>query len=387
MGNADFLVIGGGIAGLSAAALLAGHGRTVVLEAEDALGYHSSGRSAAFVHYGIGNRTVRGLTSYSRAYFQSPGRFSDVPIARTTPALFIATESMVPTLDALQSEMRFFTDTTSYADEAEMRSLCPILRFGGEAVVAGVVDRGGLRLDTDALLQSYARAVRQQGGEALIGQRIASVRRSADDWTVQTEAGDAWTARVLINAAGAWADRIAQLAGVSPLGLTPKRRTIIVVDPPAGEDVRDWPFVKTAVDEFYMLPESGRLMASPVDEIDSDPTDAQPEDYDIALAAYRFEQYTTLPVTRIAHRWAGLRTFTNDRVPTAGFAPDAPGFFWLAGQGGYGLQTAPAMAEIAEALVTGSEWPAGLSALGVEPDQIRPERLFKHTQTYPNRSS
>ncbi len=163
---------------------------------------------------------------------------------------------------------------------------------------------------------------------------------------------------------------------VRPLGLQPKRRTIIVVEAP-GEEVRGWPFVKTAVDEFYMLPEGGRLMASPVDATDCDPCDAAPEEYDVALAAHRLEQYTTLSVRRIAHRWAGLRTFTADRVPTAGFAPDAPGFFWLAGQGGYGLQTAPAMAEAVESFIVGTAWPAGLTQLGVTPAEIRPERLFR----------
>ncbi|MDP8912004.1 MAG: FAD-binding oxidoreductase [Pseudomonadota bacterium] len=378
MATADFLVIGGGVAGLSAAARLAAHGRAVVLEAEEAVGYHSSGRSATFAHYGIGDRTVRGLTSYSRSFFQAPpDGFASTPLAQTTPALFIAREEMVPTLDALQAEMQLFTDTSSYAGEAEMRALCPILKFGEGAVVAGVVDRGGLRLDSDALLQGYARAVRAAGGETLTGRRIAAVARSGGGWEVTTEAGEHWSAPILINAAGAWADAIARMAGVTPLGLQPKRRTIIVVDGPAGHDVRGWPFVKTAVDEFYMLPESGRLMASPVDEVDCEACDAQPDDYDVALAAYRLEEYTTLPVQRIAHRWAGLRTFTRDRVPTAGFAPDAPGFFWLAGQGGYGLQTAPAMAEASEALILGSSWPEGLSGLGVEQEQIRPERLLQ----------
>jgi D-arginine dehydrogenase len=133
--------------------------------------------------------------------------------------------------------------------------------------------------------------------------------------------------------------------------------------------------VKTAVDDFYILPEGGRLAASPVDEVECEPCDAQPEDYDVALAAWKVEQYTTLPVQRIAHRWAGIRTFTADRVPVAGFAPDAPGFFWLAGQGGYGLQTAPAMAAVAEALVTGGAWPAGLEALGAGPAEIGIERF------------
>jgi D-arginine dehydrogenase len=134
--------------------------------------------------------------------------------------------------------------------------------------------------------------------------------------------------------------------------------------------------VKTAADLFYMMPEAGRLLVSPVDEIDCEACDAQPEEYDLALAAWRLEEYTSLSVRRIGHRWAGVRTFAADRIPTAGFAPDAPGFFWLAGQGGYGLQTAPAMAEIAEALITGGDWPAGLTDLGVHPEQIRPERLL-----------
>jgi D-arginine dehydrogenase len=153
------------------------------------------------------------------------------------------------------------------------------------------------------------------------------------------------------------------------------RRTIIVIDPPQGMDVQGWPFVHTAASDFYMLPEAGRLLASPVDENPSDPCDAFPEEYDIALAAAKVEEYTTLSIRRIAHSWAGLRSFVADRVPTAGFDSEAPGFFWLAGQGGYGLQTAPAMAEVVEALVTGGDWPRGLAALGVTRDQIEPARL------------
>jgi D-arginine dehydrogenase len=379
MSTADFLVIGGGIAGLSAAARLAAHGRVVVIEAEEGMGYHSSGRSATFAHYGIGNRTVRGLTSYSRTFFQAPPEgFASGPLAKPTPALFVATEEMLPVLDALHAEMKLFTDASDAAGEAEMLALCPILRTGDGALVAGVVDHGGLRLDSDALLQGYGRAVRAGGGETLTGRRIAAVRRAGSDWQVETERGEAWTAPVLVNAAGAWADGVAAMAGVEPLGLQPKRRTIIVVDAPAEHDVRNWPFVKTAADEFYMLPEAGRLMASPVDEVDCEACDASPEEYDIALAAYRLEQYTTLAVQRIAHRWAGLRTFAPDRVPTAGFAPDAAGFFWLAGQGGYGLQTAPAMADAAEALILDRAWPEGLMALGVAPEHIRPERLFQN---------
>jgi len=375
MTNADFIVIGGGIAGLSAAAALAAHGRVILLEAEEAVGYHSSGRSATFAHYGIGDRAVRGLTSWSRRFFLDPPEgFADVPLARAAGAMFIAREDTVPDLDALEADMRRFTDTVSRLSEAEMQAICPILRTGPGAVVAGVLDSGGLKLDADAFLQGYARQLRASG-EVRTSAPVTAIRRAGADWEVEA-GGERLTAPILVNAAGAWADRVAEMAGVRPLGLEALRRTIIVVDPPAEMDVGAWPFIKTATSEFYMLPEAGRLMASPVDEVPDSPGDAQPEEYDLALAAWRLEEYTTLSVSRIAHRWAGLRTFTADRVPTAGFAPDAPGFFWLAGQGGYGLQTAPAMAAIAASLITGGEWPAELAQLGVAPEQIRPERLL-----------
>lgn len=377
MEEADFLIVGGGVAGLSTAERLARHGRTIVLEGEESLGHHSSGRSATFSHYGIGDATVRALTAASRGFFLAPrDGFSEAPLAHEATALFVATEEMLPTLERLETEMARFTDSLRRAGAAEMRALFPPLRTGADAVVAGLVYRDGLRLDSDALLQGYARAVRGSGGEVLTGRRIASVERDGAGWRVETERGECWRAPVLVNAAGAWADAIAEMAGVRPLGLTPLRRTIIVLDAPEGADVRDWPFVKTAVDDFYILPEGGRLMASPVDEVPSDPCDAQPEEYDVALAAWKAERYTTLAVQRIAHRWAGLRTFTADRVPTAGYAPDAPGFFWLAGQGGYGLQTAPAMAAAAEALATGRAWPEFLAEAGIRPAQVRPDRFF-----------
>ncbi len=373
--TADFIVIGGGIAGISAAARLTAHGKVVVLEAEDAHGYHSSGRSAAFYHFGLGNPLVRALTAWSRAFFeQEPGDFSDVSLSSAVPALFIANAEMVPALDVLGTAMGRYTDTVEPADEAAMRALCPVLKFGDDGIVAGLVDHGGRGLDADALLQGFAKVVRAEG-ELLTRQRVATIAREGDGWTVTTESGEAFSAPVVINAAGAWADQIATLAGVAPIGLQPKRRTIIVFDPPEGVDARAWPFVKTAEDAFYMVPQGNRLIASPTDEVDCDPCDAQPEEYDLALAAWQVEQFTTMAVPRIAHRWAGLRSFVPDRMPVAGYAADAPGFFWLAGQGGFGLQTSPAMAAVAEALVVGGDWPAGLAELGVDAASVSPRRL------------
>lgn len=369
MERADFLIIGGGVAGLSAGARLAAHGRVIVLEGEAALGHHSSGRSATFSHYGIGNEVVRALTAHSRDFFLTAEAGA---LARLSPALFVATEEMRPTLDALGETMAALTDAVDSVDEGQMRALFPPLRTGGEHVVAGLVHREGLRLDSDALLQHYARVIRAAGGAVLNERRVTAIE---PEWTATTSRGERFNTPNLINAAGAWADQLASLARVPPLGLKPLRRTIIVVDPPAGMDARAWPFVKTAVDDFYILPEGGRLAASPVDEVEAEPSDAQPEDYDIALAAWKVEQYTTLDVTRIAHRWAGLRTFTADRTPSVGFAPQAPGFFWLAGQGGFGLQTAPAIAEAVEALITGAHWPKALAERGVSSEQLDPARL------------
>jgi len=359
--RADFLILGGGIAGLSAAARLARHGRVVLLEGEEALGYHSSGRSVSFSHYGIGSHAVRALTAYSRPFFAPP-------LGRAFPTLYFADEESLTRLDALGDDMARFTDDIRAVDRRDMAALFPPLR---PAAVRGLLDPTGLKLDADLILQTLARAVRAAGGAVLTGRRVAAVEPG---WTVRTEAGESFAAPVLVNAAGAWADQVAALAGVAPLGLDPRRRTIIVVDPPAGAHAEAWPFVHSVAGDFYLLPEAGRLLVSPVDEVPSDPGDAQPEDYDVALAADRLEHYTTIPVARIAHRWAGLRTFTRDRVPTAGFAPDAPGFFWLAGQGGYGFQTAPALAEIAEALIAGAPWPKGLAERGVLVEQVAPGR-------------
>jgi D-arginine dehydrogenase len=367
MDGANFIIIGGGIAGLSAAARLATHGKVIVLEAEEALGYHSSGRSVSFSHYGIGNEAVRALTQHSRPFFErQPEGFCDTPIAWLSPSLYFAEEAALPRLEAQMANMAALVDSLEPLDAAGLTRLCPVIRTGPGAAVQGLLDPTGLKLDADALLQSFARQLRAQGGEIRLGQRVERIERRGEAWVVD----DAVSAPILVNAAGAWCDRVAAVAGAAPLGLEPKRRTIIAVDP--GMDMTGWPFVHSVTGDFYMLPEAGQLLVSPVDEVADDPCDAQPDDYDIAYAADRLEHYTTLKVSRIAHRWAGLRTFTSDRTPTAGFAPDAPGFFWLCGQGGYGLQTAPAMAAAVESLIAGTPWPLD----DVPPARIAPARLL-----------
>jgi len=352
--NPDILVIGGGIAGLSAAAALSKHARVAVLEAEDQVGYHSSGRSATMLHYALGDRLVRALTLASRPFFDNPpDGFTDVPIGRPMPVLIHTRDDEREALDRLEADLSAFAQLERL-DAAGVHELCPLLK---DDATHGIADRRGIRLDPHALLQGNLRQLRTHGGELHNGHRVAAIEYSTGTWTVTSDKGDRFSAPILVNAAGSWADEIAKLAGVQPLGLQPKRRTIITFDAPAGTDLEHLPFAKTVGDELYFAPESGRLFASPMDEVPSDPCDAQPDELEVALAAYRMEERTTVNVTRIHSRWAGLRTFTPDGHPAVDFAIDAPGFFWLAGQGGFGLQTSPAMTAIVESLIVGTDWP------------------------------
>lgn len=343
----------------------------VVLEAEEQIGYHSSGRSATMLHYALGNPLVRALTLASRPFFdQPPSGFTDAPLGHRMPVLIHAREEEVAALHELGAAIAPFA-TLERVGEREMRELCPVLKVGDGGSVAGLVDRNGLRLDPHALLQGYARMLRDRGGEIVTGARITAIRRADGAWQIETDRGGRFEAPIVVNAAGAWADKVGEMAGVRPIGLQPKRRTIITFDAPPGGDISGWPFAKTVHDELYFAPESGRLFASPMDEVPSDPTDAQPDDYEIALAAHRMEERTTVKVERIHSRWAGLRSFAPDRYPVAGFAADAGGFFWLAGQGGFGLQTSPMMAEAAKSLILGTPWPLAT----VTAEELSPERF------------
>lgn len=353
--------------------MLSPHAKVVVLEAEEQLGYHSSGRSATMLHYALGNALVRALTLSSRQFIDNPPQgFTGIPLGHTKPVLVHAREEELHALDDLEAAIRPFAELERAGPDGIL-NLCPAMRVGEGGAVAALVDRDAIKLDSDALLQGYARTIRHGGGEIVTGARVAELRREDCTWTTVTERGDRFSASILVNAAGSWADSVASLAGVVPIGLQPMRRTIITFDGPEGVDASGWPFVKTVGDELYFAPESGRLFASPMDQVPSEPMDAQPDDYEVALAAERVEQRTTMEVRRIFHKWAGLRTFSPDSNPVVGFAPDSEGFFWLAGQGGFGLQTSPAMAAIVESLIAGTPWPVA----GVTPEELGPRRFLR----------
>ena len=370
MSAADILVIGGGIAGLSAAARLSPHAKVIVLEAEEQIGFHSSGRSATMLHYALGDRLIRELTLASRPFFDDPPEHFDA-IGYRMPVLVHARDDERDALDALYADIAPFAKLERL-DAAGVHALCPLLRDDARH---GIADLDGLRLDPHALLQGNLRQLRSRGGELRTGMRIERIERGVSSWTATSESGERFAAPLLVNAAGAWADRVAALAGLAPLGLEPKRRTIITFDAPAGASLDGLPFTKTVGDKLYFAPESGRLFASPMDEVPSDPCDAQPDEYEVALAASRMGERTIVEVRRIHSKWAGLRSFTPDRHPAVGFWPDCDGFFWLAGQGGAGLQTSPAIAEMVESLIAGTPWPVG----DVDAAELSPGRFFRQT--------
>ena len=361
--TADVVVIGAGIAGASAAAALAETARVVVLERESFAGMHSTGRSAALFSEIYGSAAVRALSRASRGFLYAPPEgFAAAEVVRARGALHIASADQLAALEAFAT-LPDVAPAVRRVDADEARSLCPILRE--DYVAAAALELGSADIDVDALHQGFLRQLRARGGEVVTDAEVVAARAEGGGWRVETP-GRPGRGGAVVNAAGAWADRVGELAGARLIGLEPRRRTALIVDAPPGSDTMAWPMIIDIDEQFYFRPDSGGLLLSPGDETPSEPCDAQPEEWDIAMAVDRVQTATTLEVRRIRRSWAGLRSFVADRTPVAGFAPDAPGFFWLAGQGGYGIQTAPAMGRVAAALVRGETAPEELTRFGVD---------------------
>jgi D-arginine dehydrogenase len=370
--EADFLVIGAGIAGASVAAHLSAGAQVLVLEREAQPGLHATGRSAALFSEIYGAGPVRALSRASRALFHDPPpNFAHSPLVSPRGALHIANATQLGLLDAFAA-LPDVAPAVRRLSAAEAWALCPVLR--PDQVAGAVFEPGAADIDVDRLHQSYLRQLRLGGGQVLTGRAAESVRREGGKWLVAA-GEESFAAPILINAAGAWADLIARAAGVAPLGLTPLRRTAMLIDPPAGVAIEAWPLVIDIAEQFYFKPDAGKLLISPADETPSEPCDAQAEEWDVAVAADRVMAATTLDIRRISHRWAGLRSFVADRTPVVGFDVKAPGFFWLAGQGGYGIQTAPALSRLAAALASREPIAPDLIEAGVTPDALSPARL------------
>jgi D-arginine dehydrogenase len=370
MAHWDFVIIGGGIAGVSAAAELAPHGRTLVLERESALGYHATGRSAAAVVLNYGAPPLRSLTQASLPALLDT-EVDGHRFAQRKGMLMLELQGQAGMLDSyLDDPARLGQACEVEVTEALRR--VPILRR--EAIVRACWEPDLWALDADALLQWYRRRARSAGAEFRLHADVTALEARAGGWRVV--AGEhVEDAAVVVNAAGAWADTVAALAGLRPLCLQPKRRTALTVPAPAGHDVQRWPAVIDMGETRYFKPDAGALMLSLADETDSPPCDAWAADEDVALAVDRVQQIANLPVERVIACWAGLRTFAPDRLPVIGLDEEAPGFFWLAGQGGYGLQTAPALAQLTRDIVLGRPASASLMEWGIRPADSAPARL------------
>ncbi|HVI90940.1 MAG TPA: FAD-binding oxidoreductase [Dongiaceae bacterium] len=367
----DFLIIGAGASGAAAGYHLAKLGKTVILEAEDMPGYHSTGRSAALFTRNYGPAAVRAVSAVSYDFFQSPPEgFTDHPLLTPRGGLSIAfkgDEKLLDKVKALGTAAHPIHEVTL----AEAMQLAPLLR--ADLLARAVYEPGVLDMDVDAIHRGFLKGFAARGGQVITDRAVTALSREGDAWQVTTAKGS-YRATIVINAAGAWADRIGQLAGAKPIGLTPKRRTAILIDPPTGIDIGTMPLVDFAGGEIYIKPTSGKIMASPGDETPVEPQDIQPDDMDVAVLADWLERHTAITIRRIDHSWAGLRSFVADGVPVVGFDPRQPDFFWLAGQGGFGIMMSAALGQLTAALVSRAGLPAEFVAQGLRESDLAPAR-------------
>ena len=371
MDHVDIVVIGAGMAGASAAYELAAAGTVALLEREDRPGYHTTGRSAAVFAPAYGNRPIRQLTRASEPFYRNnAGGLSTHPVLSPRGELLIARSDQLSALDDAEQALSRELGGLKRLDADELVDRIPALRKG--YVAAGLADDAAADMDVAAIHQGFLNGFRKRGGKLVVDAEVLGLEERTKGWLVKTKAGD-FRAELVVNAAGAWADEIAVLAGIPPVGLVPKRRTAFIFDPAATIDAH-WPVVCDVEEEFYFKPDSGLLLGSPADETPMPPSDAQPDELDVALAIDRIERATEWQIKRVTRRWAGLRSFVADKTPVVGREASKPSFFWLAGQGGYGIQTAPAMARVAFALATDQDLPDDILSTGLTTKDLAPER-------------
>jgi D-arginine dehydrogenase len=365
----DFAIIGAGIAGASLGHELAARSSVILLEAEDFPGYHTTGRSAALYNAAYGNAVIRALTAGSRDFFTNPPQgFAASPLLTPRGCLVIARADQRASLAAQ------FRESAAIRPVSPQEALRRVPVLHADAVAEAGYDDSAMDIDVHALHQGFLGGAKARGLHLATGARVQAIERRGGEWQLATTAGP-FRAKTLVNAAGAWAEEIGVMAGAAPIGLTPLRRTALLIDPPPGLDSPHWPMVLDADEECYFKPDAGRLLVSPADETPSPPCDAQPEELDVALAIDRLQRAADIPVRRIFRAWAGLRSFVADRSPVVGWDPKIEGLFWLAAQGGYGIQTAPAVAGLAAGLCRGDDIPAPLADLGVTAAMLSPGRF------------
>ena len=374
MHHYDFVIIGTGIAGASMGWELAGQRRVLLLERESQPGYHTTGRSAALYSATYGTANIRALTRASRAFYDAPPpEFGTSPILTPRGVVYLAGPDQLDLLDAAYAEILPLNPGVRRLTRDELLAELPCLR--PEAVAAGMSEPGAADIDVHALHQGYLRGLRQRGGAIRCNAEVTGLQRLDDGWRVTLAGGEAITAGAVVNAAGAWADVVAALAGVPPIGLEPRRRTAFTFPVPAGMDAGRWPAVIGIDESYYFKPDAGQLLGSPANADPVAPHDVVPEELDVALGIHRIEQVTSFQIRRPSHSWAGLRSFVADGDLVIGWDNHVPRFFWLAAQGGYGIQSAAGAALLARQLALDEPLSASLVEEGVTRDALSPARL------------
>ena len=366
----DIAIIGAGIAGASVAAALGDGVKVALVEQEQQPGYHSTGRSAAIYSPTYGPTPIRALTRASLAYFLTG--VSDEPQSFLTPidAAFIARADQSGSFDALCSELNGVMNWREMeADEIQNR--VSFLREG--YVSRAIVDSGTSEIDVALLHQSFLKAFSHNGGTLLNSTEVLELQNQKNGWLVKTNQGE-FVTKIIVNAAGAWAEQIGSLAGAECIGLTPKRRTALIVEPPSGADLSRIPLVIDIDEQFYLKPYGNKLLISPANEDPVQPCDVQPDEMDIAICVDRIQRAFDIEINRIEHSWAGLRSFVADKCPVVGFSNKVDDFYWLAGQGGYGIQSSPALGMLAASEILGSAIPDPILESGLVLGSIRPGR-------------
>lgn len=369
---ADFIVIGGGIAGASAGYELSKKGKVVILEMESAPGYHSSGRSAAVMSENYGPALWSRLVTASRGFYENPPEgFTDVPLVTPRGALFLAKEHERDQLDAQAAELLRRGANIERTTAKEALRFCPVIN--AYEFATAIYEPDCKDVDTNALIVGYLKGARARGGNLITNARAESIERKGNTWVVGTRNGT-FEAPVIVNAAGGWVQEVATLAGLPYRNVVPFRRTAVVFDPPAGSDISTWPMTFDVAETFYFKPEAGRIMVSPVDMDPSEPCDAQADELEVAIAIDRIHRFTTMNVASVKHKWGGLRTFAPDHEPVIGADPEDRSFIWLAGQGGNGVMGGGAAARLAAAFAVGEPIPADIATLGITADNVSPAR-------------
>lgn len=377
----DYAVVGSGIAGASVAWQLAQGATVVVLERESQPGYHSTGRSAAMFMESYGTPAIRLLTRASRAFYEAPpAGFADRPILSQRGALYVAGFGEEKQLEHAFQELLEAGGSVSLIDAAAAHARVPVLK--PENMCGAIAEDDASDMDVNALLQGYVRGLRTRGGRVLVDAELVSAQRDQGMWTLALADGRTVCARTVVNAAGAWADAVARVCGAAPVGLEPRRRTAFTFAAPPGMDVHGWPVVISLDETFYFKPDAGQLLGSPANADPVAAHDVVPEELDVAIGIHRIEEATTLQIRRPASVWAGLRSFVADGDLVIGWDGACEGFFWLAAQGGYGIQTAAAASELAAALLRGLAVPPHIASLGFDEASVSPLRL--HAAVAPN---